>query len=56
MNLESLKLFVEVARRGSFAAVARQHDLDPSSVSRLIAGLEAEMGIRLFSAAPEESR
>ncbi|MHB1187049.1 LysR family transcriptional regulator [Thiobacillus sp.] len=48
MNLESLKLFVEVARRGSFAAVARQHDLDPSSVSRLVAGLEAEMGVRLF--------
>lgn len=43
-----LQLFVEVMRQGSFAAVARDRNLDPSSVSRAIAGLEAELGIRLF--------
>ncbi len=43
-----LQLFVEVMRQGSFAAVARERNLDPSSVSRAIAGLEAELGIRLF--------
>lgn len=43
-----LQLFVEVMRQGSFAAVARDRDLDPSSVSRAIAGLEEELGIRLF--------
>lgn len=48
MDLESLRLFVEVAKRGSFATVARDHDLDPSSVSRLVAVLEAELGVRLF--------
>ncbi len=35
-------------RQGSFAAVARDRNLDPSSVSRAIANLEAELGIRLF--------
>lgn len=48
MELSTLQLFVEVVRQGSFAAVARDHNLDPSSVSRAIAGLEAELGIRLF--------
>ena len=36
-------------RRGSFAAVARERNLDPSSVSRTIAGLERELGVRLFN-------
>ncbi len=48
MNTDSLRLFVEVARLGSFAAVARPAGLDPSSVSRAIAGLESELGLRLF--------
>lgn len=48
MNIDTLKLFFEVARRGSFAAVARDRAVDPSSVSREIAGLEAELGFRLF--------
>ena len=43
-----LQLFIEVMRQGSFAAVARTRNLDPSSVSRAIAGLEAELGIGLF--------
>ncbi len=43
-----LQLFVEVMRQGSFAAVARDRNLDPSSVSRAIASLEEELGIRLF--------
>lgn len=41
-------MFVEVARRGSFAAVARDHNMDPSSVSRAVASLEAGLGTRLF--------
>ena len=35
-------------RRGSFAAVARDRNVDPSSISRAIAGLEDELGVRLF--------
>lgn len=43
-----MRLFVEVARRGNFAAVARDRDVDPSSVSRAVALLEDELGVRLF--------
>ena len=48
MDLETLNLFVEVMQQGSFARVARMRNIDPSSVSRTIAKLEAELNIRLF--------
>ena len=48
MDLSVLQIFVEVMRHGSFAAVARERNIDPSSVSRMVAGLESELGIRLF--------
>ena len=48
MDLEVLKTFVEVMRQGSFAAVARDRNVDPSSISRAIASLEKELGVRLF--------
>lgn len=48
MNTKSLELFVEVSRLGSFASVARKQNLDPSSVSRTIAALEDQLGLRLF--------
>ena len=48
MDLSVLQIFVEVMRNGSFAAVARERNIDPSSVSRIIAALESELGIRLF--------
>ncbi len=48
MDLDELRLFSEVARAGSFAAVARRTDADPSAVSRAIARLEASLGTRLF--------
>ncbi|MEO1790812.1 MAG: LysR family transcriptional regulator [Cyanobacteria bacterium J06629_19] len=48
MDISVLTLFVEVVRQGSFAAVARDRNVDPSSVSRAIASLETELGIRLF--------
>ncbi len=48
MELRDLALFVAVARRGSFAAVAKERGADPSSVSRAIADLERELGVRLF--------
>lgn len=43
-----MRIFVEVARSGSFAAVARDRDVDPSSVSRAVALLEDELEVRLF--------
>jgi DNA-binding transcriptional LysR family regulator len=48
MDLATLRVFVEVARRGGFAPVARDFDLDPSAVSRTVAALEDELGLRLF--------
>jgi DNA-binding transcriptional LysR family regulator len=48
MDLETLELFVEVMRHGSFADVARARGVAPSSISRAIATLENELGIRLF--------
>lgn len=49
MYLSDLTLIQDTARLGSFAAVARQRGVDPSSVGRMIAGIEAELGLRLFS-------
>ena len=48
MDISTLQIFVEVMREGSFAAVARDRNIDPSSVSRVIAALEEELGTRLF--------
>jgi len=48
MNLDDLDTLMAVVRLGSFAAAARERNLDPSSVSRVVAGLEAELGVRLF--------
>jgi DNA-binding transcriptional LysR family regulator len=48
MDTTHIRLFIEVARRGSFATVARDHNLDPSSVSRAVAALEDDLGMRLF--------
>lgn len=48
MDLTVLQLFIEVMRKGSFAAVARDRNVDPSSVSRAIARLEDDLGIRLL--------
>ncbi|MEZ4401570.1 MAG: LysR family transcriptional regulator [Kofleriaceae bacterium] len=48
MDLATLDTFVEVMQRGSFAAVARARNVDPSSVSRAIAALEAHLAVRLF--------
>ncbi len=39
---------MEVAQAGSFAEVARVHGTAPSSVSRTVALLENELGVRLF--------
>ncbi len=48
MDTETLGIFVDVARRLSFAGVAGEHGVSPSSVSRSISTLEDELGTRLF--------
>lgn len=49
MDTQTLQLFVDVARLGSFAAAARSQDKDPSLISRSIGNLEKELHIRLFN-------
>lgn len=48
MDTQALSLFVDVAKAGSFAIVARARGIDPSSVSRAIAALEGRIKTRLF--------
>lgn len=48
MNLEDLAILSDVSRVGSFAGVAKDRGVAPSSISRTIANLEADLGVRLF--------
>ncbi len=48
MDIASLKTVLLVQRRGSIAGAARTLEVDPSSVSRTVAAVEANLGIRLF--------
>lgn len=48
MNTADLDTLMVVIRLGSFAAAARELHIDPSSVSRTVAALESELGMRLF--------
>jgi DNA-binding transcriptional LysR family regulator len=48
-KLLALRLFVRVARTGSFSAAARELDLSQPSVSRIIAALEKDVGAALVT-------
>jgi len=48
MNIQHLKVFIEVVQLGSFAEAARQMDLTPSAVTRAVAALETQLGARLL--------
>lgn len=47
-GLQSLLAFSETAKRGSFAAAARELGTGPSTLAKSIARLEASLGLRLF--------
>ncbi len=48
MDIEALKTVVLVSQLGSLAAAARVLEVDPSSVSRTVAGVEDQLGLRIF--------
>lgn len=48
MNIENLQIFVVALSTGSLASAARRLKLTPMSVSRKIASLEEDLGVRLF--------
>ena len=47
-RLDTMRVFVAVADRGSFAEAARRLDLAPVQVTRAVASLEERLGQRLF--------
>ncbi|MBN9216494.1 MAG: LysR family transcriptional regulator [Mesorhizobium sp.] len=47
--IEAMKVAVAVARHNSFSAASRDLRLSPASVSRIVAELEADLGVRLFN-------
>ena len=48
-TLLAMRLFVHAVNTGSFTEAGRHLDLAPSSVSRRIDGLEAQLGVRLLN-------
>lgn len=48
MDIEQLRLFVDLARIRNFTRAARDHFLTQPAVSRRIQQLESELGVRLF--------
>lgn len=48
MELRSLEILIDVMRHGNFTAAAKGRKLDPATVSRIIASIEVELGMRLF--------
>lgn len=48
MDTELLSIFTDVMRRGSFAAVARDRQVNPATISRSILTLEQHLKLRLF--------
>jgi DNA-binding transcriptional LysR family regulator len=48
-HIERIRVFVEVARKESFAGAARALGLTPSQVTRYVSELEAEVGVRLLT-------
>jgi len=47
-EIEDLRLFLAVAREGSFIGASRALNMTPPSVTRGIAALEARLGVQLF--------
>ena len=48
-RLERERMFVAVAEGGSFAAAARRFGVSSGQASKLVAGLEAELGVQLLA-------
>ncbi len=48
MNLDDLKLFQRVAELGTLSAVAREHDVAVSQISRVMTQLETRQGVQLL--------
>lgn len=47
-RLDAMRIFDEVAGRGGFAGAARKLNLSPSVVTRAVARLERDIGVKLL--------
>ena len=47
-RIEVMRLFIRVADSGNFSKVARATGVSQPTVSKLIAGLEAKLGVQLL--------
>jgi DNA-binding transcriptional LysR family regulator len=47
-KIERIQIFIAVTEDGTFASAARRLNLSPSVVTRVVAELEAELGVQLF--------
>ncbi|MEO0852898.1 MAG: LysR family transcriptional regulator, partial [Cyanobacteria bacterium J06648_11] len=47
MNVEQLRIFLDIARTRNFSATASDRGISQSAVSRAIASLESELGVVL---------
>ncbi|WP_368928295.1 LysR family transcriptional regulator [Alcaligenes faecalis] len=56
LNLNALRVFVQVAESGSFTAAAQALDLPTSNVSRFVAQLERQIGQRLLERSSRQLR
>jgi DNA-binding transcriptional LysR family regulator len=55
-NLPALISFTEAATAGSFTAAAAKLDLTPAAVSKNVARLESQLGVRLFNRSTRQLR
>lgn len=56
MDTRHLRAFVAVAERGSFTLVAQEMYMAQSTISRQVAALEADLGVRLLERTRHEVR
>jgi len=52
VSMTQLRYFLHVANSGSFAATARELDVNPSTVRRMVDSLERLVGLQLFRRSP----
>ena len=51
-KLRAIEYFVQVVEAGSFSAAARQMEVTPPAVTKLVAALEGELGVQLLRRSP----
>jgi DNA-binding transcriptional LysR family regulator len=56
MNWEDLRIFVAIASAGTLSGAARQLSVDQATISRRLATLETDLGVRLINRLPRQAQ